>query len=83
MWRYSPYLWSVKIFCRGVATPACAPRDVSVTVGMNQFIYIETRTVSGRSVTAVGAVSYYMPHWYRSVCAAVRRQRHHRTHVIS
>jgi len=41
MWRYTPYLWSVKIFSRRVAAPACAPRDVSVTVGINQCIYIE------------------------------------------
>jgi hypothetical protein len=71
MWRYSPYLWSVRIFSRRIAAPAWAPRDVSVTVGMKQCIYIETRNVSGRSVTAVSAVPYGMPHWYRSVCAVM------------
>jgi len=84
MWRYSSCLWSVKIFSRRVAAPARAPRELSVTVGINQCICIETRTVSGRSVTAVSAVSYCMPHWYRCLCCnAVCRQRHHRTHVIS
>jgi hypothetical protein len=48
----------VTIFSRRVAAPSCALRDVSVTVSVNQCVYIETRTVGGSCVTAVSAVPY-------------------------